>query len=189
MSYSPRKAAQTIAYFAIKNGRVPLNVVKAVKLVYLADRESVARSGFPIQDEVRVSMPHGPVNSSTYSFINGECDFGAGKEEWSEFLNDRSNHRIGLCRPDIEVDELDELSDAEVDVLEHVWDQFGRLGQWDLVKWTHESQNVPEWEDPGNSSYEIPLERMMRAVGVANASETAELAKSLGQSKNFIKRL
>ena len=67
MSYDPRKAAQTIAYFSIKNGGKPLHVVRAVKLVYLADRESTARSGFPIQDETRVSMRHGPVNSSTYS--------------------------------------------------------------------------------------------------------------------------
>ena len=42
MTYDPRKAAQTIAYLTVKNGRTPLNILKAVKLVYLADREECA---------------------------------------------------------------------------------------------------------------------------------------------------
>ena len=72
MSYNPRKAAQTIAFFAIKNSGRPINTLKAVKLVYLADREAIALYGSPIQDERRVAMPLGPVNSTTYDFIKGE---------------------------------------------------------------------------------------------------------------------
>lgn len=187
MSYDPRKAAQTIAYFAMKNGKHPLNVVKAVKLVYLADRESVAKTGFPIQDEPRVSMKHGPVNSNTYSFINGEYDpaeFG-----WSDFLSDRSNHRIGLAKPDLSVDDLDELSDADVQVLDSVWDKFGQMDQWQLVEWTHQTDNIPEWEDPGNSSYEIPVERMMRALSIQDAAGQAELVEGLEYAKHLVKSL
>jgi len=187
MSYDPRKAAQTIAYFAMKNGRHPLNIVKAVKLVYLADRESVSKTGFPIQDEPRVSMKHGPVNSKTYSFINGEYE--PVQCGWSEFLSDRSNHRIGLARADLSVDDLDELSDADIQTFDDVWDKFGRMNQWDLVEWTHKTKNVPEWENPGNSSFEIPIERMMRALSIQDASEQAELVKSLEYAKNIVKRL
>ncbi|MGB0506998.1 MAG: Panacea domain-containing protein [Pikeienuella sp.] len=169
------------------NDRRPLDVVKAVKLVYLADRESVLRSGFPIQDEVRVSMPLGPVNSSTYSYINGEGN--RAETGWSEFLNDRSDHRIGLINNDLSVNELDELSEAEIEALDAVWEKFGSYNKWDLVDWTHNADNVPEWEDPGRSSVEIPLERLMRALGIDNAVMQAELVKSLTYSKGIINRL
>jgi uncharacterized phage-associated protein len=187
MTYNPRKAAQTIAYFAIKNGRSPINVLKAIKLLYLADRESIRRFGFPIQDEVRVSMPHGPVNSSTYEYICGvrnpdECG-------WSDFLRDRSNHRISLANDAIGPDSLDELSEADISVLDGVWDQFGPMDQWTLRDWTHNPSNVPEWEDPGNSSREIPLVRMMRALGVADPERQAELVQDFGDIDRLLLRL
>ena len=187
MSCDPRKAAQTIAYFSMKNGGKPLHVVRAVKLVYLADRESTARSGFPIQDETRVSMRHGPVNSSTYSFINGEYD--PTTCGWSDFLSDRSNHRVGLSRPDLSEDDLDELSEAEIQVLDLVWEQFGPMNTWALRDWTHDSDNIPEWEDPGNSSFEIPLERMMHSLAIEEANAQAETVKSLGYAKHLVKSL
>ncbi|QIE57554.1 SocA family protein [Pikeienuella piscinae] len=187
MSYDPRKAAQTIAYLAIRNGRRPLNIVKAVKLVYLADRESVMKSGFPIQDEPRVSMKHGPVNSKTYSFINGEYD--PEMCGWSEFLSDRSGHRIGLADEKLDIDDLDELSDADIQVLDEVWNKFGQMDQWALVDWTHQPNNVPEWENPGNSSYEIPVERMMRALAIEDAAGQAELVKSLEYAQSLVKSL
>lgn len=187
MLYEPRKAAQTIAYLAMKNGKHPLNVVKAVKLVYLADRESVARSGFPIQDEPRVSMKHGPVNSYTYSFINGEYDLA--RHGWSDFLTDRSNHRIGLAKHDLEIEDLDELSEADLQVLDDIWEKFGGFDQWQLVDWTHQPNNIPEWEDPGSSSYEIPVERMMRALGIEDAAAQANTLRSLNYSKNLVKSL
>lgn len=189
MTYDPRKAAQTIAYLTIKNGRNPLNVVKAVKLVYLADRESVRRSGFPIQDEPRVSMKHGPVNSNTYAFINGEGDCDPSLCGWSDHLQDRANHRIGLADRDIAVEDLDELSDAELAVLDDVWDQFGAMTQWQLVDWTHQADNVPEWEDPGSTSTIIPLERLMRALGVSEAAQQSALVNGLGFAKGIVKSL
>ena len=72
--FNARKAAQVVAYLANKapNGR--LNILKAIKLVYLADRESLRQSGFPILDDDRFSMPHGPVNSTTLRLANGELE-------------------------------------------------------------------------------------------------------------------
>lgn len=164
MTYNARKAAQTVAFFAMKNDAKMIYVIKAVKLVYLADRESIARFGFPIQMEPRVSMRHGPVNSYTYNHINGE----APPEEdggWSAFLSDRADHMVGLSRPDLTVDDLDELSDADLEVLESVWQQFGNWPRWHLVAWTHNKANLPEWEDPNGSSRPISVEDIFRAVG------------------------
>lgn len=163
MTYNARKAAQTVAFFALKTNAKSIFVIKAVKLVYLADRESLRRFGFPIQMEPRVSMTRGPVNSFTYDHIKGETppqeDGG-----WSAFLSDREDHRVGLSNPNLTVDDLDELSDADIQVLDSVWNDFGNMDRWDLVAWTHNKANLPEWNDPNGSSRPISVEDILRAI-------------------------
>lgn len=187
MSYNARKAAQTIAFFAMKNGTRPLEVIKAVKLIYLADRESVRRFGFPIQDEDRVSMPHGPVNSATYSMINGEYD--ATASGWADFVRDREDNSLSLARDDLTEDDLDELSDADIDVLNAVWDQFGHMGKWQLRDWTHVQANVPEWENPGQSSCLIPIERMMAHLDVQNVEGQAAAVRDFDHIDTLFRAL
>lgn len=176
MTYEPKKAAQLIAYLILKSGGQTLNVLKAVKLVYLVDRESIARFGFPVLDEKRCSLPHGPVNSLTYSYIAGDYD--PEQSGWSEFLRDRENHNVALARPDIDVDSLDELSDADMECADVVWERFGAMTQWQLRDWTHDPRNIPEWEDPNGGSTEIPLQRIMHSVGVEGAENFTEVVET-----------
>lgn len=168
-SYNPRKAAQVIALLALRAGG-GLDVLKAVKLVYLADRESMARYGFPILDENHVSMRHGPVNSSTYAHLSGEEDLDACG--WSDFLQSRENHRVAVMAGVTE-EALDELSDADIACLNAVWERFGGMEKWAIRDWTHDPGNIPEWEDPGSSSTLIPLTRTFRHLGVANPDAQA----------------
>ena len=179
MSYDPRKAAQMIAYLILKSGEGKLNVLKATKLVYLVDRESIKRFGFPVLDEKRYSMPHGPVNSMTYGYIAGDYD--PNLAGWSEFLLDRENHNIALANDAIQADDLDELSDADIECADAVWERFGRMNHWQLRDWTHDPRNIPEWEDPQGGSTEIPLQRILTAVGVRDAEAFAEASRALSQ--------
>lgn len=172
MTFNARKAAQIIAFFIAKSGGNSINVLKAVKLVYLGDRQSIADFGFPITDDSHVSMPHGPVNSTTYRHVNGEYDLDACG--WSEFLEDKANHQVG-AKQKFDIDDLDELSDADIRSLSKVWDQFGHMNQWQLRDWTHDRKNVPEWENPGGSSLPIPLERILTLLQIENADEHADL--------------
>lgn len=177
MSYEPRKAAQLIAAFILKGGDKSLNVLKAVKLIYLVDRESMKRFGFPILDETRVSMPHGPVNSYTYRHINGEFDLA--ECGWADFLQDKANHQVALARDDIELDDLDELSDADLACVEAVWKHFGQMNQWELRDWTHDPKNIPEWEDPQGGSTVIPIRRILQAVAVDGIDEIQDTIEAL----------
>lgn len=173
-SYNARKAAQVIAYLAMKARNTCLPVLKAVKMVYLADRESLARFGFPILEEPHVSMPHGPVNSSTYSHINGEEDLdGCG---WSDFLRARENNEVAAVEG-LSEDDLDELSDADIVCLDAVWERFGGMGKWQIRDWTHDRNNIPEWEDPNGSSRPIPLERILSYLKIENADVQADTIK------------
>lgn len=182
--YNPAKAAQIIAYLALKTEERALNILKAIKLVYIADREMLRQHGIPMLDEPRVSMRHGPVNSFTYDNAKGEVE----APEWSEVLEDRANHLIGV-RPGLVADDMDELSDAEIEVLDAIWGEFAKSDQWSLVKWTHDSANVPEWEDPGQSSSPIPLERVLRAVGIPDSAEHAEFLQDQANVRKVLSRL
>ncbi len=170
--YNSAKAAQIIAYLALKSKARSINMLKAIKLVYISDREALKRLGMPMLDEPRASLPHGPVNSRTYDNAKGEIE----DARWSAILDDRANHMIGV-KQGIVVDDLDELSDAEVEVLDSVWEKFGGMTQWQLVDWTHKSENIPEWEDPNGSSNPIPLERLLHAVGIENTTEYAQFLR------------
>jgi len=183
MSYDPKKAAQTIAYFAMQDGNT-INILKAVKLVYLADRESLSKRGHPIQDEARVSMPHGPVNSSTLDYLNGAYRNDGG---WSNYLQDRANNDVGLSNLNMTLDDLDCLSEGDIGILNIVWIQFGQMDGFDLADWTH--NHIVEWQDPNGSSIPIPLDRIMTAVGLDNPLERARELNSLNRASDLLASL
>ena len=189
MTYNPRKASQTVAYFAMQTGENEINVLKAVKLVYLADRENISRSGFPILDERRVSMRNGPVNSLTYNHLKGEVhpELDGG---WSEFVEDQRGHLVGLANHSISEDDLDELSDDEVETLRIVWRKFGALDQWELVDFTHDKNNIPEWSHPKEAgSVTIPLEKIMATLSIPSVEEHVKEIESVAKASQFLKGL
>lgn len=167
-SFEPKKAAQVAAFFCAKANGGKLNVVKLVKLMYLADRQSMADSGSPITHDNFVAMKLGPVVSEAYNYIKGE----AVAKDWDDLIADRENHTVGLARPLTDSDD-DELSKFEVGVLSKIWEQFGAMDQWALVEWTH--KHCPEWEAPNpiNSSSPIPYERVFKFLSPETATARA----------------
>jgi uncharacterized phage-associated protein len=166
--YSVRKAAQVTAFFTKKEGGA-INVLKVAKLLYLADREFMSQYDFPILFDQFVSMPHGPVTSMTLNYINGLEE---SRAEWGAFIVGREKNYIGLVNPDLSIDALDELSDAEIHVLEGIWDRFGQMRPFEIRDWTH--ANCPEWEDPHGSSTPIPYERILKFLRKEHSAEIAE---------------
>ena len=171
--YNVRKAAQVTAFFAKKQGG-SIEVLKLAKLLYLADREFMARYDFPILFDHLVSMPHGPVTSLTLSYING---LEPERDQWDDYVVGRERNTIGIARQSLSFEELDELSDAEVHVLDTTWDQFGHMTSWQLRNYTHE--HCKEWEDPHGSSNPIPYERVLKFLGKENGADIAEEIDSL----------
>lgn len=160
--YSSKKAGQVAAFFAKKQGG-EINVLKLVKLIYLSERSFMEAYDSLILNDEFVSMDNGPVTSRTLDKINGFSP----EDGWGDFVTDRANHLVGVASTDIDTEKLDQLSRAELKTLSAVWDKFGHMSQWDLVKYTHD--NCPEWENPRGSSAPIPYERVFKALGKANA--------------------
>ncbi len=179
--FNSRKAAQIAAFFCDKEGGL-MPVLKLVKLIYLADREFLAECGLTISNDLHVSMRHGPVNSVTYDLIGG----GIEADEWSSLIADKEGHNVTLARARVDSDD-DELSDAEIDAMNRVWDRFGAMSKYGIRDWTH--LNCPEWEDPNGSSLPIPLERTLRFLGVDNADEFSKRTGSYQEFRSAISEL
>jgi uncharacterized phage-associated protein len=162
--FNERKAAQAAAFLLHRaGGRLPL--LKLVKLLYLSERHSLKEYGDTITGDSFVAMPQGPVLSMTYDHINGGLPSSEGG--WTAWVADRSGHDVALRDASMigsPEEDLLALSETDIECLDAVWSQFGRMGKWDLVKYTH-SEACPEWEDPKGSSRPIPPARLFKAFG------------------------
>ncbi len=158
--YDVSKAAQVIAFFAMKEGR-PINILKVTKLAYLAERESMARFDEPMCYDKFASLPEGPVPSITLNLMNGSF-FDA---RWRRFVGARKGYNIPLARADLTISDFDHISEADLDILEHLWKRFGHMDGYALRDWTHVASNVPEWVDPEGSSNPIEHKTVYEKLG------------------------
>jgi uncharacterized phage-associated protein len=168
MSISPlfdeRRAAEAAAYLLFRaGGKLPL--LKLIKLLYLAERLCLQRYGEPLTGDRLVSMPHGPVLSMTYDLSNSALPSVEGG--WETWIADRAGHMVAL-RDESKIrspeQDLQRLSDSDLEVLSETWGQFGHWDRWDLVKYTH-SEACPEWEDPEGSSRPIEHSTLFLKLG------------------------
>jgi len=159
------KIAQMAAYLLQRQGGT-MYLLKLTKLLYLCEREAVARFGTLISGDMPVSMPQGPVLSQTLDLMNGASPPVPGG--WDSWISDREGYSVSL-NPEVEGfnrSHLDALSDAEINVLDRVWQQFGQMDRWEIRDWTH--NNCAEWQDPNGSSLPIQMMQFFQAVGFSN---------------------
>ena len=153
-------------------------MLKLVKLLYLADREFLNRYDALILNDNYVSMDHGPVSSRTLNYINGGY---RDMSHWNEFVRDREDNNISVRTESLGVEDLDELSRAELSVLNDVWFEHGNKTAWQLRNWTH--QHCAEWTDPQGSSSPISYRTLFEALGKEHAEElTARLEEDMARA-------
>jgi uncharacterized phage-associated protein len=161
MQFNEKKAAQVAAFF-LHRAKGELEILKLMKLMYLAERTSYQKFGEPLIGDKLVSMDNGPVLSITLNHMNRFMP--SLQDGWEAWVSDRNNYLLALKKEVKDPkEELLELSDAELDVLESVWKEFGHMGSFELADLTHKI--CPEWEDPHGSSLPITHSRLLRSLG------------------------
>jgi len=168
--FSATTIAQMAAVFASKEGG-RINVLKLAKLLYLADRASMARYGSPISHDRFVSMEHGPVLSNALNLADGK----ESSEEWAQWIKPRLKHDVALARAFVR-DDLSHLSDADLEILDEIYNDVGWMDRFALRDYTH--AHCPEWKDPGKSSSSIKLEDVFLAIGLSH-SEANSMAQAV----------
>ncbi len=135
-----KAATQSINFFALKAGG-SIDMLRALKLVFLADRYHIRKYGRPITGDTYWAMDYGPVGTLAKDIAERSEYLGTQAVEYSSKYLEPSDvsHRIATK------DEMDydPFSDSDIEALEFVWDKFHRYGPFQLVNITH---GYPEWK-------------------------------------------
>jgi uncharacterized phage-associated protein len=156
LRFNEEKAMQAAAkLLELRGGK--MSYMKLLKLLYIVDREALRRWGRPVTTDSYVSMDRGPVPSKTLSLISEGSPPGQ-TSKWAEFISEPEHYHVHLLKTPAS----DELSDAEIALIEEVFKKLGSLNRWQLVEHVH---TFPEWENPGGSSVPISYRDILKAVG------------------------
>jgi hypothetical protein len=155
LRFNEAKATQAAAYFLqLRGGR--MHYIKLVKLLYLADRESLVRWGTFLTTDRHASMDNGPVVSRILNLITEDRP----KPVWAEYISaPMGEYEVELLKPA----PTDLLSRAEENLMREIFQQYGYRNRWDLID--NVMHKLPEWRDPEGSSRPIHPRDILQAAG------------------------
>jgi uncharacterized phage-associated protein len=139
LSFAHRKATQALNFFACAAGG-QINKMKALKLIFFADRYHLRMYGRPIINDEYLAMEYGPVPSGCKDLA-----------EMSDFLDPHERSYAGrfLQRTSqydfasVAAVEKPVFSQSDLEALAFAWEHFGRFDQFQLADITHQ---YPEWK-------------------------------------------
>lgn len=156
--FNIEKIIQACNYLVKKND-FSINYTKLIKLLYLADKESLKNSTQTITGDNYVSMDNGPVLSKLYDLIKGKYRKKDIQNLWdSRFIKDGYN-LIAIT----ERIPHGELSAFEMQILDRIYEQFKLESVTDMIEYVH--NNCPEWKDPKGSSVPIQPNEILESIG------------------------
>lgn len=153
--FNEKKAAQAAAHVLHRHGG-RFNYMHLIKELYLADRQSLIDRGVPITGDSMFAMKHGPVLSNILDAVSHGPD---ADSEWARLISEPAGYAVSLLvsnPPD------GALSEYEIEVLDTVDTEYGRMNVFELVELLHET--LPEWDAPGLSSKPIDPETILSAT-------------------------
>lgn len=154
--FDPEKLVQALAFFAYR-GVKDLDTLKAVKLLYFADRQHLLKYGRPILGDDYYCMKNGPIPTNALSQIQDALSSNPTGDHdplFDEFLSVDTTCQYPRFTPKREPD-LDVFSASDVEVLEEVLETYGSKSAWSLRDLTHHDECVKRAD----------AERLSRSVG------------------------
>ena len=156
--FNPEKLIQACNYL-LKKDNSTFNYTKLIKLLYLADKESLKGSLRTITGDTYVSMKNGPVLSNLYDLIMGRYRKEDIQNLWnSRFLRDGYDIIVATERIP-----QGELSAFEMQILDQIYDKFKGFNLPQMIDYVH--NNCPEWKDPEGSSIPIQTREILESIG------------------------
>jgi len=166
--FNEAKATQAAAYLLkLRGGR--MSYMKLIKLLYLVDREALIRWGRPVTTDRYVSMDRGPVLSNVLDLISQGPAPGT-ESVWDRYISEPIGYEVRLRQEA----PTDELSPAEIILIEEIFRKYGHMSRWELVDRVHE---LPEWQDPEGGAIPIRYADILKASGKSPDEIEAILAE------------
>jgi len=145
--------------------------MKLIKLLYMLDRASLLEWGRPVTGDHYYSMKMGPVLSEVHDLIT-EMRLPAEESYWASHISEPSGWEVSL-RDDAG---RDALSEAEEELIDHVWSQLGSFDPFLLVDFLHKI--LPEWKEVDRGRVPLPYRDILMA-GKKSAEEIAAIEGEL----------
>ena len=138
LTFSHRKASQALNFFASEEGG-KINKLKALKLVYFADRYHLRLYGRPITNDRYSAMGYGPVASACKDLAEMSTFLGREERDYAQqYISPDGHDYCSLA----EVSKQ-ELSETDLEALAFSWENYGKREGFDLAEETH---RFPEWK-------------------------------------------
>lgn len=138
LTFAHRKATQMLNFFALEqSGKI--NKLKALKLVFFADRYHLRQYGRPISNDRYLAMNFGPVASSCKDLAEMSDFLGTEEKRYAEQYLEPNGHDY-QSKSD---SDHSEFSETDLEALEFVWNEYGPRGEFELANLTHQ---FPEWK-------------------------------------------
>lgn len=178
IGFKSRKAAQVAAFFAAKK-ESHIEKLALVKLIYLAERDFMSKYSHPMLYDEFFSLRNGPVCSSALNGINGQLD----KSTWSHFIILEENKNVKAVKK-FTREQHDEISDAEMEMLESTWTSFGWMTSAQIRDYTH--KNCPEYTEIETGRLPIFYKDIFKALGKPNADELEEEINAYRRAESIL---
>lgn len=133
------KIIQSLVYLASKEKNSVLDNMKAYKLLWLADRLHLRLHGRTITGDCYYALPYGPVPSDAKHILeNTPTHLYNDANYQAKYITIMDGHSFSpASEPD-----LKELSESDMEVLDRVWQSYGKMKPWQLSRMSH---TYPEW--------------------------------------------
>jgi hypothetical protein len=164
VQFNTLKSVQAVAVLLKREKDRKLSRLRILKLLYIADRESIAETLRPITGDDVVAMDHGPVLSKTYRLIRGEVEKdGSIRNDgpiWDKYIfRDGTRYHTLACDPGEDL-----LCEYEIKKLNAV--SATRHGMTDYAI-ADETHLFPEWvknQPPEGGREPITLHDLLAAL-------------------------
>jgi uncharacterized phage-associated protein len=176
--FDERKATQLAARFLLQADS-RMEYIRLIKLLYIADREALQNWGYPLTGDEYYSLKHGPIVSNVYDLVTADPNY-VERSYWSTYIRTEGVHVILETEPP-----LDNISRAELKLVETIHDRYRSVSTWDLIAQMH--REFKEWQDPGRSRIPITYEDILLAVG--KSKDVAEELSDIAQQRNYIDKI
>ncbi len=137
--FNYKKAAQALNYLACKNGGT-LNKMKAIKLIWLADRLHTRKYGRSITGDEYYAIPYGPIPSAVRDILESSNFLEDSASDYAScYLREVNKYEYSsISEPNLKV-----LSETDINTINQIEEKYGRLNEFELSDLSHE---FPEWK-------------------------------------------
>jgi uncharacterized phage-associated protein len=163
------KVVEAVAVLLRQHPDCRMGRKRLLKLLYIADRESLNEIARPIIGTPTTAMDQGPLHSQVYNLIKG--DQHPAEEMWAHFIKSTHPYVSLVADPGVA-----HLSRYDVQKLEEVSERYRGTSDAELTRISHE---FPEWKKNHvpRSSKPIPMEDILDALG--KAGKEGEIAEDI----------